>query len=73
MWTGAAACLIFCCLADAPTTRVSCSRRFRRAIPDREKALRVLRVFVAAVYDDQRYVRACIEHAFETWRSQTGQ
>jgi hypothetical protein len=38
--------------------------------PDREKALRV---FVAAVLDDRRYVRACIEHAFETWRSQTSQ
>jgi hypothetical protein len=38
--------------------------------PDREKALRI---FVAAVYDDQRYVRACIEHAFEAWRSQTSQ
>ncbi len=33
--------------------------------PDREKCLRV---FVAAVLDDRRYVRACIEHAFETWR-----
>jgi hypothetical protein len=32
--------------------------------PDREKAFRI---FVAAVYDDKRYVRACIEHAFETW------
>ena len=38
--------------------------------PDREKALRV---FVAAVYDDPRYVRACIEHAFETWRSRAPQ
>jgi hypothetical protein len=38
--------------------------------PDREKALRV---FVAAVYDDQRYIRACIEHAFETWRSRAPQ
>jgi hypothetical protein len=38
--------------------------------PDREKALRV---FVAAVHDDPRYVRACIEHAFETWRSQPSQ
>jgi hypothetical protein len=38
--------------------------------PDREKCLRV---FVAAVLDDQRYVRACIEHAFETWRSRAPQ
>jgi hypothetical protein len=38
--------------------------------PDREKALRV---FVAAVYDDQHHVRACIEHAFETWTSRTNQ
>jgi hypothetical protein len=38
--------------------------------PDREKALRI---FVAAVYDDQRFVRACIEHAFETWTSRTSQ
>ena len=36
--------------------------------PDREKCLQV---FIAAVYDEPRYVRACIEHAFETWRSQT--
>jgi len=38
--------------------------------PDREKALRI---FIAAVYDDRRYVRACIEHAFETWRSRAPQ
>jgi hypothetical protein len=38
--------------------------------PDREKCLRV---FVAAVLDDRRYIRACIEHAFETWRSRTSQ
>jgi hypothetical protein len=38
--------------------------------PDREKALRI---FVAAVLDDRRYVRACIEHAFETWRSRAPQ
>jgi hypothetical protein len=38
--------------------------------PDREKCLRI---FVAAVLDDQRYVRACIEHAFETWTSRTSQ
>jgi hypothetical protein len=38
--------------------------------PDREKCLRI---FVAAVLDDQRYVRACIEHAFETWRSRAPQ
>jgi hypothetical protein len=38
--------------------------------PDRERALRV---FVAAVHDDPRYVRACIEHAFETWTSRTSQ
>jgi hypothetical protein len=37
---------------------------------DREKALRI---FVAAVLDDRRYVRACIEHAFETWRSRAPQ
>jgi hypothetical protein len=37
---------------------------------DREKALRI---FVAAVHDEPRYVRACIEHAFETWRSRTNQ
>jgi hypothetical protein len=37
---------------------------------DREKCLRV---FVAAVLDDRRYVRACIEHAFETWRSRAPQ
>jgi hypothetical protein len=37
---------------------------------DRETALKV---FVAAVYDDQRYIRACIEHAFETWRARTSQ
>jgi hypothetical protein len=38
--------------------------------PDREKCLRV---FVAAVLDDRRHVRACIEHAFETWRSRAPQ
>jgi hypothetical protein len=38
--------------------------------PDRERALRV---FIAAVYDDPRYVRACIEHAFETRRSRAPQ
>jgi hypothetical protein len=38
--------------------------------PDREKALRI---FVAAVLDDRRYVRVCIEHAFETWRSRAPQ
>jgi hypothetical protein len=38
--------------------------------PDREKCLRV---FVAAVLDDPRNIRACIEHAFETWRSPTSQ
>jgi hypothetical protein len=38
--------------------------------PDREKCLRI---FVAAVLDDRRYVRACIEQAFETWRSRTSQ
>jgi hypothetical protein len=38
--------------------------------PNREKALRI---FTAAVYDDQRYIRACIEHAFETWRSRAPQ
>jgi type III secretory pathway component EscV len=42
-----------------------------KAFPDdREKAKRV---FVAAVLDDRRYVRACIEHAFETWTSRTSQ
>jgi hypothetical protein len=38
--------------------------------PDREKCLRV---FVAAVLDDRRHVRACIEHALETWRSRAPQ
>jgi hypothetical protein len=38
--------------------------------PDREKALRI---FGAAVHDDPRYMRACIEHAFETWTSRTSQ
>jgi hypothetical protein len=38
--------------------------------PDREKCLRI---FVAAVLDDQRYLRAAIEHAFETWTSRTSQ
>jgi hypothetical protein len=37
---------------------------------DREQALRI---FVAAVHDDRRYVRACIEHAFETWTSRAPQ
>jgi hypothetical protein len=37
--------------------------------PDREKALRV---FVAAVHDDGRYVRACIEYAFHEWISTAG-
>jgi hypothetical protein len=38
--------------------------------PDREKALRI---FIAAIHDEPRYVRACIEHAFETWRSRASQ
>ena len=38
--------------------------------PDRKKCLRI---FIAAVLDDQRYVRACIEHAFETWTSRAPQ
>ena len=35
---------------------------------DHEKALRV---FTAVAYEEPRYVRACIEHAFETWSTQT--
>jgi hypothetical protein len=37
--------------------------------PDREKCLRI---FVAAVHDDPRYVRACIEYAFHEWISTAG-
>ena len=37
--------------------------------PDRESR----RIFVAAILDDPRYIRACIEHAFETWTSRTNQ
>jgi hypothetical protein len=32
--------------------------------PDREKCLRI---FVAAVHDDPRYMRAVIEYAFHEW------
>ncbi len=45
---------------------VEISKRY----PDREKALRI---FVAAIHDDPRFVRACIEHAFETWGSRAPQ
>ena len=38
--------------------------------PDREKCRRI---FVAAVLDDQRYLRAAIECAFETWTSRAPQ
>jgi hypothetical protein len=38
--------------------------------PDREKCLRI---FVAAVLDDPRYMRGVIEYAFETWTSRTSQ
>jgi hypothetical protein len=30
-------------------------------------------VFIAAVHDNRRYVRACIECAFETWTSRAPQ
>jgi hypothetical protein len=38
--------------------------------PDREKCLRI---FVATVLEDQRYLRAAIECAFETWTSRAPQ
>jgi hypothetical protein len=38
--------------------------------PDREKCLRI---FVAAVLDDPRYIRAAIECAFDTWTSRPPQ
>jgi hypothetical protein len=38
--------------------------------PDREKCRRI---FVAAVLDDQRYMQAAIECAFETWTSRAPQ
>jgi hypothetical protein len=38
--------------------------------PDREKCLRI---FIAAVLDDPRYVRGVIEYAFHEWTSRAPQ
>jgi hypothetical protein len=70
MRKGAASVLNFLRTGRLPDDPRDLLAQIAAQYPDRE---RCLRIFVAAVLDNQHYVRACIEHAFETWTSRTNQ
>jgi hypothetical protein len=63
---GTAAMLDFLRSGRRPESAREMLEQIAARYPDREKCLRI---FVAAVLDDPRYIRAAIECAFDTWSS----